>query len=51
MKELFNWERIMVSPNVLLKHSKYRGNHSKIIRDGWRFDYQIGKYYRFVEIK
>ncbi|MFJ8528519.1 hypothetical protein [Bacillus sp. NPDC094106] len=51
MKELFNWERIMFSPKVLLNYSKYMNNHSKITEDGWRFDCMLGKYYKWIEIK
>lgn len=51
MKELFNWQRIMFSPRVLLNHSKYKNSYSKVLEDGWRFDYQIGKYYKWIEME
>lgn len=51
LEALLNWNRIMFSPKVLLNHSKYKNDHEKILEDGWRFDYQIGKYYKWIEMK
>ncbi|KZE67924.1 hypothetical protein AWM68_17270 [Fictibacillus phosphorivorans] len=45
------WETFRVSRETLLKHSKYQGDWSKIIDDGWRFDRHFNKFYKIVLIE
>jgi len=46
-----NWYTINVTPSTLLKKKCYAGDWGKAIKDGWRFNPSINKFYKLFRKK
>lgn len=48
--DFIKWQKIYMSVNCAEKHSRYKGCATKILNDGWAWDFYTGKWYMIVSV-